>query len=580
MLKDTIRTYPTMLRDTKKAFTINGVYLENVVEGYHTINVSGRESLSSEFSDLSNNIRDGAIFLHKRYPSRVLSVSFIIYLEGNDDPDRELRRKLDQLNGILQITDAKLVFDDEPDRYFIATPGSNVEYAISLGCISGQIEFTCFDPFKYSLERTEVPLTKQTKTVIDVDGRESTFDEYFFETSGVYSNDGSYKTYPSFEVTMPDGDDAKNGYFLFGKDGYSIQAGDPDDDEIGGAGTKKANDKFETGSYSGWSANLQSTYSVSDSGVHGVTRSTTNLTTRYANVGTGGKAQVVTDATKGAGVKFSYTDNNFKQVFSGPFISKQVNLTDEFNIYWDFVFQDYSVENRYATGAMGVYLLQSPSSTTFPQPYASVIFDKDNNSSHKATIFSHMKGDSGFLEMSAFGSVGTFDDYGYSVYTSSDKTPKKARCSITRKKRPVKDSDTYVYYDININIPGIATRHRVEQVAKGSLPTPVHSIGLFFGRCNKSQATKDNFIDARIMNFVAVEGDLIHVLNPGDILDIDTASAMIRINGSEKPELGDISNDWEHMVLNVGYNKVQAQWSDWANIPLSNIKMTYRKRYL
>ena len=51
--RDTIKTKETLEYFGSEAFTINGEYLENIVPGYRTLSVSGRELLESEISTLS-----------------------------------------------------------------------------------------------------------------------------------------------------------------------------------------------------------------------------------------------------------------------------------------------------------------------------------------------------------------------------------------------------------------------------------------------------------------------------------------------------------------------------------------------
>ena len=70
---------------TNKSMAINGMYIESMIDGYTTIDVSGRESLSTNISTVSVNNRNGAIYKGKTYGPRTLSVSFAI--EGFDGED-------------------------------------------------------------------------------------------------------------------------------------------------------------------------------------------------------------------------------------------------------------------------------------------------------------------------------------------------------------------------------------------------------------------------------------------------------------------------------------------------------------
>ena len=51
--RDTVKTKEALEYFGSEAFSINGEYLENIVPGYRTLSVSGRELLESEISTLS-----------------------------------------------------------------------------------------------------------------------------------------------------------------------------------------------------------------------------------------------------------------------------------------------------------------------------------------------------------------------------------------------------------------------------------------------------------------------------------------------------------------------------------------------
>ena len=57
-----------------EAMQINGVYIEDKIEGYRTLYVKGRESLSPEFEAAEINTKDGSMRKSKRYPARVITV--------------------------------------------------------------------------------------------------------------------------------------------------------------------------------------------------------------------------------------------------------------------------------------------------------------------------------------------------------------------------------------------------------------------------------------------------------------------------------------------------------------------------
>lgn len=50
-----------------EALMFNGSYLENVIPGYRTLYVSGREILGTEITDLETGVSDGTKYRRKRY---------------------------------------------------------------------------------------------------------------------------------------------------------------------------------------------------------------------------------------------------------------------------------------------------------------------------------------------------------------------------------------------------------------------------------------------------------------------------------------------------------------------------------
>lgn len=169
---------------TKKAMSINGEYIENLIDGYNTLDVNGRESLSASLQS-NDKITDGSEFVSRRYTSRTLTVSFVIQDEGGYFP---LRKKLEKLASILNVTNAQVIFDDEPDKYFIASLGENLNFSLALGIATGSFELYCADPFKYDVEETVVTLDSEPM-------HDGDFSYKVFTTE----NDG-HSVFPRFEV--------------------------------------------------------------------------------------------------------------------------------------------------------------------------------------------------------------------------------------------------------------------------------------------------------------------------------------------------------------------------------------------
>ena len=68
-----------------ESLKINGEYIENQINGYRTLNVSGRESLSPELSYFETGVRDGSVLNSKRYPARTIVVTYQLIADTNED---------------------------------------------------------------------------------------------------------------------------------------------------------------------------------------------------------------------------------------------------------------------------------------------------------------------------------------------------------------------------------------------------------------------------------------------------------------------------------------------------------------
>lgn len=129
-----------------ESFKINGKYLEDLVPGYRTLNVVGRELLGAEIDVLSIAGMDGDEYLRKRYPSRTLTVKYTIKADTNN----EFREAFNKLNQALNVEEAQIVFEDETDKCFYGTPSDAGDVPEGVNFIVSTFSILCADPFKYS----------------------------------------------------------------------------------------------------------------------------------------------------------------------------------------------------------------------------------------------------------------------------------------------------------------------------------------------------------------------------------------------------------------------------------------------
>lgn len=217
-----------------EALMINGEYIENLIPGYRTLTVSGREALSPEIETYETGIRDGSTLQNKRYPARIITVTYQLIAENNE----AFREAYNQLGGVLNVEEAELIFNDEPDKFFTGTPSAIGAVPPGRNAVTGEFELFCADPFKYSVVEYEAEPTLADGTIL-------------------IDYNGTYKSYPTLEAAFYEEDDNTGDMPAFGDCGYVaffneeekiIQLGDPDetDAETAPSSQTLVNQKFNT----------------------------------------------------------------------------------------------------------------------------------------------------------------------------------------------------------------------------------------------------------------------------------------------------------------------------------------------
>lgn len=204
-----------------EALCFNGEYIENLIPGYRTLYIKGREALSPEIDAYETGVRDGSMIRNKRYPARIITVGYQIKAATNE----AFRMAYNQLGGILNVDEAELIFNDEQDVFFIGTPCNIGEVEPGRNVVNGEFDILCVDPFKYSVYEYEAEA---------------------FEDSLLLDYKGTYKAYPILEADFFNenevSDDGTAGTLtgngdcgfvaFFTEDEKIIQLGDPDEKDV------------------------------------------------------------------------------------------------------------------------------------------------------------------------------------------------------------------------------------------------------------------------------------------------------------------------------------------------------------
>lgn len=146
-----------------EAMSYNGVYLENEIDGYRTLSVTGRELMESEVTDQEIDGMDGSYYRYKTTPARTITVKYQLRARGS----REFRDAFNKMNKLLSSEQVKVIFNDESDKYFIGTKTSNTQVDGGSNNVIGEIEIYCTDPRKYSTTEKEFVATDGVLNIVN-----------------------------------------------------------------------------------------------------------------------------------------------------------------------------------------------------------------------------------------------------------------------------------------------------------------------------------------------------------------------------------------------------------------------------
>lgn len=131
-----------------EALFVDGTALEELVTGYQTLNVSGRELIGYEITTADRSGHDGKVFQNATRPDRKIVVSYKL----SADSDEDFRFKFGNLNYLLAKSQFQASFADEPDYYFVATLSDVDDVPEGRNEIASKFTLYCSDPYKYGTQ--------------------------------------------------------------------------------------------------------------------------------------------------------------------------------------------------------------------------------------------------------------------------------------------------------------------------------------------------------------------------------------------------------------------------------------------
>ena len=215
-----------------EALQINGAWIEEEIVGYRTLNVLGRELSASETRDIQIGLTDGTRYQGKRTPSRVLTIRYQLIASTGE----EFRDMFNQLNAILNAEQARFIFNDERDKFFIGTKSGIGEVPAGTNKVIGEFSIYCTDPFKRSVQELSRVATLDNATTFGI------------------NYEGSRVSYPRLIAKIQ----SDCGYIAFANQrGDAIQIGNVEEEDTARADLSETliREEFTTTALSGWTRN-------------------------------------------------------------------------------------------------------------------------------------------------------------------------------------------------------------------------------------------------------------------------------------------------------------------------------------
>lgn len=526
--RDTTDTGPVTTRPAE-AMQINGQWLEDVVPGYRTLYTKGRELLAPEVETEDVGVRDGSLLRSKRYPARTITVGYQLVA-----PDSAaFRQAYNRLAAALDVQEARLIFADEPDKFFVGTPSAVESTEYGKNAVKGEFSILCVDPFKYSVqEYTAAP-----------------------ESDGEFRIDygGSVPSAPILTASFPGTEDANGnitgsdcGFVVFmGQNGEIIQLGDPDEmegEDLPESQTlvNKVFQTYGTATAAEWPVNVGRTSSTS--------------------VSQAGSVAILTDEKGekliGAG-KYGTGSN-----YHGPSITRTLPADASGHVGAKFFRLTY--RQRMCMGA--------GSSTASQRGVFQVLCVNKVGSERKViaglSVFKPHAGNQATINL--YVNNKNMDAIHIDISHGNRFFGYGSNSALTT---TISKQGRYVSF----NVAGLKRKFFDEGIAN----LEMHELTFLFGQYATQPAlTMNGLYEAKlIMDHCVTWQDIPNKFSAGDAVQADCSTGEITLNGISAPELGALGNDWETFRLRPGSNSIGTAWSDWAQTS-PEFAMRYREVWL
>lgn len=517
---DVIGAAPSVSLPTE-AMSWNGNFLEHLVPGYRTLYVKGREAYDVDISYNEVANRDGAFYNRRRFPPRPLTVGFQLLCADSE----AFREAYNDLFAALYVEQAEIIFNDELEFYFTGTVQSVPPPKPGMNKLVGEIQILCVDPYKHSITETVIMseaeyhssgfsgFKARTYAVMDLPPR--------FEFD--FANDCGYLALENLrtgaKIVVGDEELADNMIVELLSHPFP-NAASITSDFVQGSGVLTSLGEYQ--------AKLQS-------GAH------------YDNAYANG-----TDATKyGKGIRVRTTTEAYSGFYGG---SITYNFQTELSSVV-YTWEHYLV----ATAAQsGFHVLSLDDANGVP--LVAVEYYKGPNERSQimnCDIVANI-GTASYIKSMTVSSAEKNEYTGSGKYTGTVVAPTSFGRGIGQIQFITVDEYTV---HVMVNIGGMV---RVDEVLVSETPVPkAAAVRFTSGRYGETAYLNQN----RLLSISVESSDSIFYARPiqaGDLLEIDTESGDIKINGELRYDLGSLGNNFSGMALApMGENDIQMTYSSW-----------------
>lgn len=533
-----------------EALKLNGEFIENLIPGYRTLHVAGREALSPELMTYETGVRDGSTLQNKRFPARSIIVTYQLRAETNE----AFREAYNALGGLLNVEDAELIFNDELDKYYTGTPATIGEVEPGRNSVIGEIEFFCVDPFKYSVVEYEASPTLTDGTGFVVDYK------------------GTYKSFPTLEAKFYEEEEADGattktltgngecGYVaFFNEEAKIIQLGDPEEGDGEGLAKSQTLVTQAFTKSTSWGSAVKNLFTIN------------NGTTSSSSVEQKGSFKLEKPSPQMEPNSYFLVPADFGTGtgYHGPSLTRAIpkdasGVTGAENFTFTWKQKMCIGYGKNDTKQRGAFQMQLADANGHIIAGVNIFKGSDGK---KAKLRFYV-GDKIIEEMSIDLS------YRNKYFGNNEVKNGKVVKSTVKTSSIKKEGGTFTF-----NIGGIKRTFKNANLAASKVTKITATItkygskpALTFNGLYYIKFTKNNCETWR---------DILNKFSANDIVVADCKEGKIYLNNSPTPEYGALGNDWEEFYLKPGVNQIGVSWSDWVKAGYEpTCKLRYREVFL